>query len=309
MKGRAGDTRTAAVQGYRWAKCLGQAVADRKVSVVVAGGAWARVRGWVGAALLASCSVQQAAAEMPRCELEIGPARAVVEVLDGETLVLDDKSEVRLIGALAPRALDGAADEGAWPLAQAAKAELGRLALGKSVELGIAGRRTDRYRRSLAQVFVQDAEKRVWVQGELLRQGHARAYGLPGSAACLDDLVAAEKQAREAGLGLWRHASYQIRPADRHWDLLRFRSTYQLVEGTVLEAADVRGRIYLNFGENWREDFTIAVQPSSRRAFAEAGMDLLALKGRRVRTRGWIERRGGPLIEIHHPGQLEILPE
>lgn len=277
--------------------------------MVVAGRSWARIGFWLGCAVLAVCSVPHAAADMPRCELEIGPARAVVEVLDGETLVLDDKSQVRLIGALAPRALDGAAEEGAWPLAQAAKAELAKLAHGKSVDLGFAGRRTDRYRRSLAQVFVQEAGKRVWVQGEMLRRGHARAYGLPGGTACLEDLVAAEAQAREAGLGLWGHASYQIRPADRHWDLLRFRSTYQIVEGTVLDAADVRGRVYLNFDENWREDFTILVQPSNKRAFAGAGMDLLALKGQRVRTRGWIERRGGPLIEIHHPAQLEVLPE
>src|SRR5690606_33590401 len=127
------------------------------------------------------------------------------------------------------------------------------------------------------------------------------------SSDCLDDLVAAEKQAREARLGLWGHASYQIRPANRHWELLRFRSTYQLVAGEVLATADVRGRVYLNFGEDWRQDFTITVQPSNRRQFAEAGMDLLALKSRRVLVRGWIERRGGPLIEVYHPAQLEIL--
>lgn len=284
-------------------------MADCKVPVVVTGRLSARFRFWLSCVVLASCSVHRAAAETPRCELEKGPPRAVVGVLDGETLVLDDKSQVRLVGALAPRALDGAADEASWPPAKAAKAQLESLTLGRSVELGLAGRRTDRYRRLLAQVFVQDEGRRVWVQGEMLRRGHARAYGLPGSTDCLADLVAAEKQAREAGLGLWGHASYQIRPAARHRDLLRFRSTYQLVEGTVLNAADVRGRVYLNFGENWREDFTIAVQPSTTRLFAEAGVDLLALKGRRVRARGWIERRGGPLIEIQHPGQIEVLPE
>jgi hypothetical protein len=91
--------------------------------------------------------------------------------------------------------------------------------------------------------------------------------------------------------------------------LLRYRSTYQLVEGKVRDAAEVRGRIYLNFGENWREDFTITVQPTNKRVFDEAGMKLTDLKGRRVRVRGWIERRGGPLIEIYHPSQLEVLPE
>lgn len=260
-------------------------------------------------ALVASSLIRTALAETPSCELEFGAVRAVVKVRDGETLALDDGSEVRLIGALAPRALDAGADEGAWPLARAAKIALEGLSLSRSVELGFAGRRTDRYGRLLAQVFVRDNGKRTWLQGELLRQGHARAYALPGSTACLEGLVAAEARAREAGLGLWAHASYQVRPADRHWELLRFRSTYQLVEGKVQAAEDVRGRIYLNFGEDWRQDFTITVQPSNKRGFEAAGMDLLSLKGRRVRVRGWIERRGGPLIEIHHPAQLEVLPE
>jgi len=270
-------------------------------------GGFVRLRCWLGILALVGLLAKPALAEAPRCELELGPVRAVVRVLDGETLALDDGSQVRLIGALAPRALDAGADEGTWPLAEAAKSALEELSLGRSVELGFAGRRTDRYGRMMAQVFVRTDDKRLWLQGEMLRQGHARAYALPGSSDCLDDLVAAEKQAREARLGLWGHASYQIRPANRHWELLRFRSTYQLVEGEVLATADVRGRVYLNFGEDWRQDFTITVQPSNRRQFAEAGMDLLALKGRRVLVRGWIERRGGPLIEVYHPAQLEIL--
>ena len=102
-------------------------------------------RGLVAALLgIGSLVVAPNAAGALPCELEFGPARSVVKVIDGETLALDGGSEVRLIGALAPRALDGAAPEAAWPLETEAKAALERLVLGKSVELGMAGRRTDR---------------------------------------------------------------------------------------------------------------------------------------------------------------------
>jgi len=276
----------------------------------VAKGAVLGIRSAIRALILAGLLVGPvAAAERPGCKLESGPARGVAKVIDGETLELDDKSQVRLLGALAPQALDGGADEGAWPAADAAKTELEKLALGKSVELRFASRRSDRYGRLLAHVFVREGSEHTWLQEEMLRRGYARAYALPGSTECLQDLVAAEDHARRSGLGIWGHASYQIRPADRHWELLRYRSTYQLVEGKVRDAAEVRGRIYLNFGENWREDFTITVQPTNKRVFDEAGMKLTDLKGRRVRVRGWIERRGGPLIEIYHPSQLEVLPE
>src|SRR5581483_9604137 len=45
------------------------------------------------------------AAEPPACAgLEEGPTRSVARIIDGETVALDDGSELRLIGALAPRA-------------------------------------------------------------------------------------------------------------------------------------------------------------------------------------------------------------
>ena len=271
-------------------------------------GGW--LRAWrFSMGLLYAGLASPAAAEMPNCELESGPARAVAKVIDAETLALDDGSEVQLIGALPPRAFDGGAEEGMWPLETAAKAELERLALGKSVELGFSGRRTDRYGRLLAHVFVRDDGHRFWLQGAMLQAGHARAYALPGNTACLAELVSAEAAAREARAGLWGHASYVIRSADRHRELLRFRSTYQLVEGRVMTASDVRRQIYLNFGTNWREDFTVTVRPRHRRAFDDAQFDFKALEGRRIRVRGWIERRGGPLIELYHPAQIEILPE
>ena len=241
------------------------------------------------------------------CDLDFGPARAVVQVIDAETLALDDGTQVRLIGALAPRAFDGGAQDAVWPLAHAAKTELERLALGKSVELGVAGRRTDRYGRLLAQVFVRKGDERIWLQGELLRHGHARAYALPGSIDCLEGLHAAEQLAVESKAGLWAHAAYQIRSASRTWDLHRFRSTYQIVEGQVVGVAAVRNQVYLNFGPNRRIDFTVVVRPAHKAAFDRVKFDFKALERRRVRVRGWIEQRSGPMIEIYHPHQIEVL--
>src|SRR5205085_5368627 len=51
---------------------------------------------------------------VPCAGLEIGPARTVARVIDGETVTLDDGSQLRLIGALAPRAVDAGGDPGMW---------------------------------------------------------------------------------------------------------------------------------------------------------------------------------------------------
>jgi micrococcal nuclease len=265
-------------------------------------GRWSRRFASLLGASLALAGAHAASAD---CAFAPGPTRAVARVLDGETLALDEGTEVRLIGALSPRPIEAAADLSFWPPEREAIAELTRLVLGRSVELAFAGRRTDRYGRLLAHVFVQSHPDRIWVQGHMLRTGHARAYSVPNSAACMDELIAHERFAREARKGLWDHAAYQIRSAERTRELLRWRSSFQIVEGRVLRVASARGKVFLNFGDDWREDFTASV----RRRLQSSNLDFKALEGRRVRVRGWIERRAGPAIDIHDPSQIEIVED
>ena len=75
----------------------------------------------------------------------------------------------------------------------------------------------------------------------------------------------------------------------------------------VVDAAKVKKRIYLNFGADWRSDFTIRIDARHLALFRDAGVDLLKLKGKRVRVRGWIKEQNGPLIELDHPERLEVI--
>jgi endonuclease YncB( thermonuclease family) len=241
------------------------------------------------------------------CELTDGEDRTVTRIIDGETLLLDGGSEVRLIGALAPRAFDTAGEATDWPLADRAREALEQLATGRTVRLAFAGRRTDRYARLLAHVFTGSGSDSIWLQGELLKKGLARAYAIQGNTACLAELVAHETVAREQASGLWGEAIYSVRSADDVTSLLRLAGTYQIVEGKVSNAADVRGTLYINFGEDRRQDFTVVVRPQTRRTMVAAGMKPEDLNSRRIRVRGWIERRGGPMIDLPHPDALELL--
>ena len=64
-----------------------------------------------------------------------------------------------------------------------------------------------------------------------------------------------------------------------------------------------------NFGADWREDFTLSLESKVRRLFVDEGFDLESLEGRTVRARGWIKTYNGPMIEITHPEQIEVLAE
>src|SRR5262245_52941360 len=93
--------------------------------------------------------------------------------------------------------------------------------------------------RHLAHVFVEQGGTRTWVQGHLLSQGLARAYALPGSAACLNEMLARERDARRAEKGLWASPAYALRDAARPDLLLARRGRFEIVEGRVVAATVV----------------------------------------------------------------------
>jgi endonuclease YncB( thermonuclease family) len=234
----------------------------------------------------------------------------VARILDGETVALDDGTELRLIGALAPRAMDADAEVGKWPAEAATIGALRALTLGKSMELRFgAGERRDRYGRLQAQAFLLEEGGRRWLQGVLLQQGLARAYALPGGRSCSLELLAAERPARETRQGIWAEAAYQVRPADRPGELLRHRASFQIVEGTIVRIGQTRGRIYLNFARDWRRGFSVALKRGDADLLGAAYAGALKdLEGRRVRVHGWIgASNGAPVMDLSAGGLLEVL--
>ncbi|MBC8013175.1 MAG: thermonuclease family protein [Methyloceanibacter sp.] len=199
--------------------------------------------------------------------------------------------------------------EDPWPLVDEAKDALTRLASGREVALRFSGRRIDRHGHVLAQVFVGEDESRLWLQEELVAKGLARVYSFPDSRACNAELMAREREARAERRGVWASASYRIASALDVQRLGRLIHSYQLVEGRVAAVGEGGGRIYLNFARDWRSDFTISVARKDVNAFAASGIDLKTLVGKRVRVRGFLAWRNGPMIEARHPEQIELLPE
>lgn len=241
------------------------------------------------------------------CTLEPGPVRTVARVLDGETLVLDDGSAVRLIGALAPRARDAGAEAGAWPPETQSIDALSNLVLGQKVRLAFGGRKKDRYGRFLAQVFIEAGGREEWVQGTMLATGQARAYGLPESFACSRELLAHEAEARRKRLGLWSNGVYRPMLAEHPGTLLELRGKYERVIGRVASVGRTKSATYLNFGTDWRSDFTARIGKSVLAANPEFAQALDALQSKTVIVRGWIERRNGPLIDVADISQIEVL--
>jgi endonuclease YncB( thermonuclease family) len=233
-----------------------------------------------------------------------GPAGTVAAVRDGNTLVLDSGIAVRLIGTLAP--LPAGRHAPAEPLAEAARAALAGLVLHRPVHLGLDEEETDRYGRMEAQVFLDDPED-TWVEQALLARGMARLAPEGPNLRCLAELLPAEAEARAAGLGIWADPYYSVRDAGDPATLMGRAGRYELIEGEVVTTGEVRGRLYLDFGRVWKNDVTATIEGKARALFTTAGIDPLALKGKRVRIRGWLTSRDGPVVALGSPEQIEVL--
>lgn len=243
-------------------------------------------------------------AEVPeefRTRLEIGATARVSDVVDGDTVILETGRQVRLVGIQAPKLPLGRPGFAKWPLADEAKTALERLVLGQPVTLAYGGQRVDRYDRLLAHLFTSEGR---WIQGAMLDQGLARVYSFPDNRSLVEGMLARERTARRNGSGIWRVPYYLVldtAAAGKQID------RFALVEGRVRTVARVRGRGFLNFGADWKTDFTISIAPKHMKRFETAGIAPEDYAGRRVRVRGWLRSYNGPMIDVTHPEQIEVL--
>ena len=154
----------------------------------------------------------------------------------------------------------------------------------------------------------EGADAGLWLQGEMLARGLARVYSFPDNRALVAELLAVEHAARAAGDGIWADPWYRIlTPADLTRELFPRLDSFQIVEGRVIAAERVGKRGYLNFGDDWKSDFTVSIDPAALRLFDEAGLPVASYQGRRVRVRGWVKSFNGPMIDATHPEQIEVL--
>ena len=139
------------------------------------------------------------------------PTRGTVRrVIDGDTFDLTNGARVRLLDIDTPE-FGGPKVELARRATDALKGLIGGGFKGREVRLEYGPRVKDRYERFLAYCFVERPEgadtESVFVNVELVRRGLARAYTGRGHGPRYDDILAAERQAREAGRGIWAATS------------------------------------------------------------------------------------------------------
>jgi micrococcal nuclease len=234
--------------------------------------------------------------------LRAGDSGVVAAIIDADTIRLEGgKADVRLVGIQSPKLPLGRKGFVQWPLAEEARAALITLLKDRHVTLRLGTTAQDRNGRILAHVVREDG---LWIQHEMLRTGWARVYTFPDNRQLAPELFAAERQARAAKRGIWADAAYAPRTAEPE-ALAKDIGTFQIIEGRVVSAAKVRGRVYLNFGADYRSDFTASIAPDVVPLFTRAKIDPLSFEDKLIRVRGYVRNYNGPTIDVTHPEQIE----
>jgi endonuclease YncB( thermonuclease family) len=243
-----------------------------------------------------------ARAGVPECAgpVEIGGVDIMRVERTNDVLVLRDGRAVHLEGIRFPHAVQ---DRASAPAGQQAFDALSAMTKGHDLTVTALVPKEDRYDRVRGQVFSDDNPE-PWLQAALLKGGLVRVELAPDRGECAAELYAAEAEARAAHRGLWALPAYQIRTPD---SLGPDTGTFQVVEGQVLSAQVKDGRAYLDFGPDWKTDFTVVIAPADMENFSRESVDPRDYQGKRIRVRGIVQQLNGPEIEIASPKQIEVL--
>jgi len=205
---------------------------------------------------------------------------AVQRVVDGDTLRLSDGRNVRMIGLNTPElGKQGRSDE---PFAVVARKRLEALVAASDGRVGLVpGKESkDHYGRTLAHVYSADGAN---LEAQMLAEG----LGFQVAVAPNVDLVAcqqaAERNARQAGLGVWRQSP--VLKAEQI-----STSGFAVLSGRVSKVQRNRGGVWIEL----QDSVVLRVAPNLLARFDVNSLE--SLKGKQIEARGWVldrSRRGG----------------
>lgn len=232
----------------------------------------------------------------------------IKQVIDGDTVHLNDGRHVRFIGINTPeRANETRTGE---PLADKAQQRLTTL-IGSDRQLLLQhdSDRRDRYGRQLAHPFLADGRNLTEL---MLEEGWGFHIAVPSNLVNVDCYYDAERRAREAKRGVWGQAYFQPRQAA---DLTRNDTGFRRVTGTVIRVGESRTAIWLNLGRVSRDGtrprlndtsnpgFALRIPKSALMYFTSSPVNLA---GKNITVKGWVYFRNNELrMTLQHPAMIE----
>ncbi len=215
----------------------------------------------------------------------------VTRVYDGDTIILEDKKHVRLLGINTPEIESRQRAE--EPGGVAAKKWLQAQLQENKVYLEYDQVRRDKYKRLLAHVFLPDGKH---LNLALLENGLAVVSIIPPNGRYTDKLIQAQQKAEKLKLGIWAMPEYQPRPINQ---ITTHAKGWQRFIGTPV--AIKKSKKYTRLLFNDKVDIRVA----------NANLNLFpaldTYVGKSLEIRGWVARKKNSYtMLIQHPSALIV---
>jgi micrococcal nuclease len=216
----------------------------------------------------------------------------VKRVVDGDTLELVSGQMVRLLGIDTP--------ERGEPMADLATDMLKALVGTGSITL-LSCTERDRYGRLLS--VIQSGG--VNVNLSLVKEGVALPLLIPPCGIPVaEDVLAVASEAARAGKGLYSGKAMRIVSHLAADTLIGERA---MVQGKIVGLFKGPKAWHLNFGDDYRTDFTAVLFSNGRERYRELGVMPESLVGSEVLVIGKVKSYNGPEIIVNGPGQIIVL--
>jgi len=213
----------------------------------------------------------------------------VIRVIDGDTIEISGGDRVRLLGIDAPEKGD--------PVSAVAADMLARLTASGPVTLEVCEDR-DLYGRLLATVRVGESN----INSTLLREGMALPMLIPPCGRPVaKDVLEASAQGALTGKGIYALKEYGI---VSHLEARAHIGEYSVIKGRILNLYKGNKALHLNFGADWKTDFTAVLFRDGQQRYRDLGLDPADLVGLEVLVIGKVKRYNGAEIIVRGPDQI-----
>lgn len=228
----------------------------------------------------------------------------VTEVIDGDTVRLSNGKLLRYIGLDTPEVRvrnKGKFVYNPQPFSLEAKGLNKKLIENKFIRVEFDVEKLDSYGRILGYCFRKD----MFINAKLIEEGMAVLYTKPPNVKYTELFIKAQEEARRLRKGLW--GTYESISSN---DAYKFINQIRAVEGRVLSTYKSSKVVYLNFGSNYKTDFTVIIFNDCLKFFRDKGIEPEAFyRNKLVKVWGRIREYNGPEIIVCMPYQIKVMNE
>ncbi len=159
----------------------------------------------------------------------------------------------------------------------------------------------DKYHRMLAYIFLDNGKM---LNELMVEDGFAYVYNFPPNVKYTAVFNSAEAYAKRKHLGIWKNKIKTI-SANNLKKLYKNIGKYVEVKGYVTSTYKSKKAIYLNFGKNYKKDFTAVIFKNCWNLFKENPDSFFKYK--KLKITGKLSNYNGPEIIVSNLNQIKLI--